>query len=62
MIDLALLGARLILVLAFLVAGLAKLADRAGSRQVLVGFGLPNALAAPLCLVLKGRDMPGLDR
>src|SRR5437016_4772776 len=47
-----LLLARLPLAAVFTVAGLAKLADRAGSRQALVGFGLPGALAAPLGLLL----------
>ncbi len=45
--DLVLLLARLVLAAIFLVAGLAKLADRAGSREALIGFGLPAALAAP---------------
>ncbi len=39
--------ARLVLTVVFVVAGLAKLADRAGSRQALVNFGVPAALAAP---------------
>src|SRR5947209_19976636 len=47
-----LLLAGLLLAAVFVVAGLAKLADRAGSRQALVGFGLPAALAAPLGLLL----------
>jgi methylamine dehydrogenase accessory protein MauD len=47
-----LLLARLLLAVVFVVAGLAKLADRAGSRQALVGFGLPAALAVPLGLLL----------
>src|SRR5437868_2403025 len=47
-----LLLARLLLAVVFVVAGLAKLADRAGSRQALVGFGLPAALAAPLGILL----------
>ncbi len=48
----ALLVARLLLTVVFLVAGLAKLADRAGSKQALVGFGLPARLAAPLGILL----------
>ena len=43
----ALLLARLLLVLVFAVAGAAKLADREGSRQAIVNFGVPSALAAP---------------
>jgi len=36
----------------FGVAGLAKLADRDGSRRALVDFGVPNTLAVPLAIVL----------
>jgi peroxiredoxin len=43
-----LLVARLLLAGVFLVAGLAKLIDRAGSRQAMVDFGLPSPLAVPL--------------
>src|SRR5437763_14526978 len=50
--SILLLYARVLLAAVFVVAGLAKLADRAGSRQALVGFGLPAALAAPLGLLL----------
>jgi peroxiredoxin len=48
----ALLIARLLLALTFLVAGTAKLADRSGSRQAIFDFGLPSSLAAPLGLLL----------
>src|SRR5919107_1922608 len=47
-----LLVARLLLALIFVVAGAAKLADRAGSRQAMRDFGLPAALAAPLGILL----------
>ena len=50
--DIALLFARLLLSGVFLVAGVAKLADREGSRQAVVGFGVPGALAAPLAIFL----------
>jgi methylamine dehydrogenase accessory protein MauD len=50
--DTALLIARLLLAAVFGVAGVAKLADRAGSRQALIGFGVPRALASPLGLLL----------
>src|SRR4051794_40463667 len=52
MIDLALIAARLLLAAVFVVAALAKLADRAGSRQTLAEFGVPVVLAAPLGVVL----------
>jgi peroxiredoxin len=39
--------ARFVLAAVFAVAGLAKLADRPGSRQALVAFGVPERLAAP---------------
>ena len=48
---LLLLG-RLLLALVFAIAGVAKLADREGSRQTIVDFGVPSALAAPLGLLL----------
>ena len=48
----ALLFARLLLAGIFAVAGVAKLADREGSRQAVVDFGVPTALAAPLGLLL----------
>jgi thiol-disulfide isomerase/thioredoxin len=50
--DVALLAARLFLALVFGLAGVAKLADRAGSRQALVDFGLPEWLARPLGVLL----------
>jgi methylamine dehydrogenase accessory protein MauD len=50
--SIALLFVRLILAGAFAVAGAAKLADRSGSRQAIVDFGLPSALSAPLGLLL----------
>jgi methylamine dehydrogenase accessory protein MauD len=51
-IDATLLCARLLLALVFAVAGVAKLADRAGSRQAVGEFGVPAALAAPLGILL----------
>ena len=50
--DTALLVARMLLAAVFLVAGLAKLADRAGSRQAIQEFGLPAFLARPLGTLL----------
>jgi thiol-disulfide isomerase/thioredoxin len=51
-LEVALLVARLLLAGVFLVAGVAKLADRAGSRQAIVDSGLPAWLATPLGIVL----------
>src|SRR5215212_6338351 len=48
----ALLIARLVLALVFVVAGLAKLADRKGSRQAVADFGVPAILAAPIGILL----------
>jgi methylamine dehydrogenase accessory protein MauD len=42
----------LLLALVFAVAGVAKLADRAGSRQAVGEFGVPAALVAPLGILL----------
>jgi peroxiredoxin len=36
----------------FLVAGVSKLADRAGSRDAITGFGVPEAYASPLAALL----------
>src|ERR687890_1472621 len=48
----ALLIARLLLSGVFLVAGVGKLADRTGSRQAVIDFGLPKFLAAPIGILL----------
>jgi len=50
--DIVLLFARLLLAAVFAVAGIAKLVDREGSRQAVVDFGIPAALAAPLGTLL----------
>jgi peroxiredoxin len=50
--DIGVLIARLLLTLVFFVAGVAKLLDREGSRQAIVDFGAPSALAAPLGVLL----------
>ncbi|MCO5177237.1 MAG: redoxin domain-containing protein [Thermomicrobiales bacterium] len=47
-----LLLARLVLAGVFLIAGLAKLADRDGSRRALVEFGVPPLLAIPFGVLL----------
>ncbi len=44
--------ARLLLSAVFLLAAVGKLADRQGSREAIADFGVPNALAAPVALVL----------
>jgi peroxiredoxin/uncharacterized membrane protein YphA (DoxX/SURF4 family) len=50
--DTALLVARLLLASVFAVAGASKLADRKGSRQALLDFGVPAPLASPLGTLL----------
>jgi hypothetical protein len=40
-----------LLALVFAEAGLARLADRDGSRRAMTDFGLPAALATPLTLL-----------
>jgi len=50
--SLVLLLARLLLAAVFLVAGLAKLADLAGSRQALRDFGVPAKLSTPFGVLL----------
>jgi thiol-disulfide isomerase/thioredoxin/uncharacterized membrane protein YphA (DoxX/SURF4 family) len=50
--DAALLIARLVLAVVFILAGVAKLSDLKGSRQAIIEFGLPALLASPLALLL----------
>ena len=50
--DLVLLAARLVLAVVFVVAGVAKLADLPGSRQAMIGFGVPTSLAGVLGTLL----------
>src|SRR5215212_11370000 len=52
LVDTALLLARLLLALVFLVAGMTKLADRPGTQLAIVDFGLPARLATPLGILL----------
>jgi thiol-disulfide isomerase/thioredoxin/uncharacterized membrane protein YphA (DoxX/SURF4 family) len=47
-----LLIARLLLALVFVAAGVAKLADPKGSRQAIIDFGVPAAIATPLGILL----------
>jgi peroxiredoxin len=44
--------ARLVLVAVFAVAGWAKLSDRPGTRQAVLEFGVPQALARPVAFLL----------
>jgi len=44
--------ARLLLAVVFLVAGVGKLADRRGSRQAIVDFGVPRRFAPPVAVGL----------
>lgn len=55
--SLVLLCARFLLAVVFVVAGLAQLADRAGSRQALQDVGLPAALAGPVGLLLPPAEL-----
>jgi thiol-disulfide isomerase/thioredoxin/uncharacterized membrane protein YphA (DoxX/SURF4 family) len=50
--DLVSVLARPLLAVVFLLAGIAKLADRGGSRKALTDFGVPVRLASPLGIVL----------
>jgi peroxiredoxin/uncharacterized membrane protein YphA (DoxX/SURF4 family) len=53
----ALLLARVALAAVFVVAGSAKLADRAGSRQAVGDFGAPRSLARPLSILLPVAEL-----
>jgi peroxiredoxin/uncharacterized membrane protein YphA (DoxX/SURF4 family) len=55
--TLLLVFARLLLCVVFLIAGLAKLADLAGSRQALRDFGVPARLADPFGLLLPVAEL-----
>lgn len=50
--NIALLLARLLLAVVFVIAGVAKLVDLKGSREAMRGFGLPVALANPAGVLL----------
>jgi uncharacterized membrane protein YphA (DoxX/SURF4 family) len=52
MMEVTLLSARLLPAPVFLVASVAKLADRAGSRQALMDLGVPAPIATPLKILL----------
>jgi protein-disulfide isomerase/uncharacterized membrane protein YphA (DoxX/SURF4 family) len=53
----SLVMARFVLAAVFLVAGAAKLADRSGSRDALVGFGVPRLLARPLGVLVPVAEL-----
>lgn len=53
----ALVVTRLVLAAVFLVAGVAKLADRQGTRQALADFDVPSRLAGPLVLLLPAAEL-----
>lgn len=50
---------RLLLAATFAIAGVAKLADLAGSRQSLAGFGVPASLVRPLAWLLPAAELTG---
>jgi len=55
--DIALLSARVVLAVAFALAAVAKVADRAGSRRALEAFGVPSRVASPLALALPVAEL-----
>ena len=55
--EAALVVARLVLAAVFAVAGAAKLADLAGSRAAVAGFGVPDRLAVPLGTLLPFAEL-----
>jgi uncharacterized membrane protein YphA (DoxX/SURF4 family) len=52
MMEVTLLSARLLPALVFLVASVAKLADRPGSQPAVIDFGVPTPLTTPLKILL----------
>ena len=57
MMNDALVVARLCLAVVFFLAGVAKLADRSGTRQALADFDVPRRLAGPLLLLLPAAEL-----
>ncbi len=57
MMNDVLVAARLGLAVVFFVAGVAKLADRSGTRQALADFDVPPRLARPLLLLLPAAEL-----
>jgi peroxiredoxin/uncharacterized membrane protein YphA (DoxX/SURF4 family) len=57
MMNDALIVARLCLAAVFFIAGVAKLADRSGTRQALADFDVPRSLADPLQLLLPAAEL-----
>jgi peroxiredoxin/uncharacterized membrane protein YphA (DoxX/SURF4 family) len=55
--DGVLLALRILLALVLAVAGAAKLADRPGARAAVTGFGVPDAVAAPIAAVLPWLEL-----
>ena len=53
----ALLIARLLLAIVFVVAGITKLTDRAGLRQAIIDFGVPATLATSLGFILPPAEL-----
>lgn len=53
----ALVIARLCLAAVFIVAGVAKLTDRSGTRQALTDFAVPHRLAGPLLFLLPTAEL-----
>jgi peroxiredoxin len=51
-VDALLLAGRLLLAAVFILAGVTKLRDRAGTRQALAGFGVPGRAVAPAAIAL----------
>jgi thiol-disulfide isomerase/thioredoxin len=56
-VEVALFLARLLLAVVFAVAGIAKLADREGTRRALTGFGVPGRLAVPGAIALPVAEL-----
>lgn len=50
--NIVVLAARLVLAAVFVVSGVAKLADRSGSRKAVSDFGVPDWLAGPVATIL----------
>ena len=62
MVDVLVLASRLLLAAVLAVAAASKLADREGSRQAVVAFGVPERLAAGVALLLPIAELTAVVR
>jgi uncharacterized membrane protein YphA (DoxX/SURF4 family) len=55
--EILIVGGRVVLAGVFVVAGIAKLADRAGARKSMRDFGVPGPLAGAFAILLPAAEL-----